>query len=232
MDDTTATDRVRQSLLAISMIAAPVLIFVGGALATHASDKSSPAAVAQFVASRGQHIAAGMIAAAGFTLLIPAMIGLMQFARARGAALATAGGILGWIGASGLAVNNYLITVVTGVLTTHSSDYGIAAQANHIARHSTLAHAGFFLGIALSLGIVLAAVGTIRAKSLPLWLSILFIVGAVLVAGPSGPFLGIVISVSFIIGGVLLWQRAHAGAPIDVPAATTRGQTAAPASAS
>lgn len=233
-EDTTATTRVRQSLLAVAMVGAPVLITVGTFMAPGSGGSNKPSAqvVADFVKHRPQHVASGMVAAAGFALAIPAVIGLVQFARARGAALATIGGVLAGIGAAALAVNFYLISVIMGVLTTHPHDYGLAASVDHVGRHSVLGAVGFFVGIAFTVGIVLVGIALLRAGTVSRWLAALLIVGALLVAGPTGPWFGLPISLSFIALGVLRWQAVRADAtagPAPVtpaPPARQPGQSA------
>jgi hypothetical protein len=202
------------------MIAAPILITVGNSLSAQDSDKST-VYINRFMAHRTQHIVAGMVAAFGMVLLIPAVVGLLQLVRARGAALATTGGVLAGIGAAGLALNTYLVTVVTGVLTVHHRDLAIRVQ--DIGRHSNLGGVGFFLAPAFGVGVILIAASLLRAKAVPTWMPILLIVGAVALIPLPPPFGGILITVAFIAHAVQLWQRAHstdaatAGVPRQAP---------------
>jgi hypothetical protein len=176
--------RVRQDLLAGSMILGPICIVLG-----HLLNVNSAEAPAQYVRDISAHhiafIAGSVIVSAGAFLVIPAMIGAMRLAPGRGGPLVTAGGLLASIAAAGLGAGTLMLGLVIGMLTpAHAS---LALQVDQIGQHSSIGNLPFQLAPGLAIGAILVAAGLYRARLAHRWPAILLAIGTVpLFVAPSG----------------------------------------------
>ncbi|HSP38329.1 MAG TPA: DUF4386 family protein [Frankiaceae bacterium] len=137
-------------------------------------------AAAQIAAHRNQFLVGNVLFALGAAALIPGAIALASLVRGRGAAWMTTGACMIALGGGSLAVALWSYTVV-GFLGTESS----VPRAGFVAlldrgNHSALFGLAWVIGTGALIGMIVAAVGLIRARAVPLWQPILLIIGPVL----------------------------------------------------
>lgn len=186
----TGGGRVAMSarVLGVGAVAAPVLFLVGQALLPELPDDVAQAFDA-IAAQRGRVLASGLLTSVGaflFVAAVPVLAALVAPGR-RGAGVLRIGlalfGIGAFFDAVGEAVQTYAIDAAThpGV----SRDAGLT-----VVQHLGTGVAGWLIGFwsipVLAVGLVVAAVGLLRASWRPIWLPILLIVGVVLAMAFAG----------------------------------------------
>jgi hypothetical protein len=208
------TSRARLILCALSLGLAPVLLTIASLLQLNTSDNAAREAV-QIAANRGQFLAGNVLFALGTAALIPGAIALASLVRARGAAWMTTGACMIALGGGSLAVALWSYTVV-GYVGTESGvpRVGLVALLDK-GNNSVLVGLAWVVGTGALLGMLAAAVGLIRARTVPLWQPILLIIGPVLVffdgQGAGAAALSLVLDVALI---ALAYEAVRASRPV------------------
>lgn len=174
----TSTDRVRRHLLAGAMVLCPLLMLVGTALETDTGD-SGLEEITLVAADRGQFFASTTVLAVALAMLAPTALGLMQLARRRGGALATVGGSLLFVGGIAAAAGIYMYGAVVTVASDGDLPREAMGQFSEAASDSVYTAPPFFVGFfSIGIGLVLLGVALMRARTVPVWMPALLVVGA------------------------------------------------------
>lgn len=192
--DPTSSDRVRDWLLAASTVLGPVLIAV--ALVVEVDDGADEQKGTELLASIaeggvGRFYAGNVIAAVGLVLLGAAGLTVMRLVRARGGALATAGGVLSMIAATAAATGLFMYGAVASVMTRDGLDReAMGALQDEFNDAAQLAPA-YLIGFpGLALGLLLLSAALLRSKIVPVWVPAAIAVSLVLFVivdgGPAG----------------------------------------------
>jgi hypothetical protein len=202
----------RNLLVGTAMVLLVPIVVAGAYLFSVSSSDSATQFVADVAAHHGRFLAGGLLLTAGSWLFVPASIGLLRLAPARGRTVVTVGAVVA--GVSGVAVGaaNLMQTVVFGALTP--GHLGIAADVQRIADGSALVGLPYQFAPVLFLGLIVAAVGLLIGGFRPWWLPALLIVGAVVIFlfgdGEIGAIFHAPITVALAGFGVVLLRRSGA----------------------
>lgn len=220
--------RARLHLLAAAMILGPACIVLGHLLNVNASE-----APAQYVRDISAHhaafVAGSVIVTAGAFSIIPAMAAMMRLAPARGGLLVTAGAVIASVSAASLGAGTLMLGTVMGMLTpAHAS---LAVQVDQIGNQSGIGSLPFIIAPGLMIGILLVAIGLLRARLTRRWPAILLGLSVVPVfAAPSGGLLGAVLhlplGIAIAVLGLEVWHLGGRPAPRDRPATLPEPQQA------
>ncbi|MDQ1643043.1 MAG: hypothetical protein QOJ90_2394 [Actinomycetota bacterium] len=169
-----ATARSRLSALALA--GAGVGIVLGHLLTVPPTGKAS-VYVADLAAHRTTGVIGGLLTAVGAFLLVPGLAAVLRLVPERGARLATIGAVLAGTGIVALGAGDVMITLVMGSLVEKHAD--LATTLFKISDTEPLIGLPFALAPLFVLGMVLLGIALFRARTVPIWLAVLTIVGAV-----------------------------------------------------
>lgn len=216
MSDFNAAELVRQRLVALAMIGAPVLLALGSLLVPGGVDskadtlRESVAQLQMAGAHRGQVFLAFLLHVFAGLLLIPAVGGLTRLVQERGAALATIGGVLAGIGAGFIAALAALFGLTAYFATATELDPAALAQYQFVMKQDPGAFVLFFVFLLFPLGMLLLVVGLLRARTVPGWqpwlLLIATVVGFFSEGGVVGAAGGLPLVVALTMLALRLWQ--------------------------
>lgn len=210
----------RRILVATGMVGAPICLAVGNLLAVNTG--TTPAqTVAAISAHTGQYLAASVIQAAGFALLGAVGVGIAMLVRHRGSALATVAALFTLIG--GVVMGG---TVLAGAFVEAALSTGDGASALAALQSNAGLGALFEFSIVAGLGGLLGAVALLVGRPVPIWVSLLLLVGVVL-SSAGGGALGAALTLPFLIAIVFLARALVRGARVPEAARITRGETVA-----
>jgi hypothetical protein len=192
------TSRARLVLCALALGLAPILLVIASLVSLSTSDDAARQ-VGQIAADRGRFLAGNLLFALGGAALIPGAIALAHLARARGAAWMTTGASMIAVGGGSLAVALWSYTAV-GYLGTASGvpRDGVISMLDR-GQNSALFAVPWILGVGALLGMIVAAVGLIRAGSVPLWEPILLIVAPIVTFFSTDGVLGAILAVPLAV---------------------------------
>jgi len=192
------TSRARLILCALALGLAPILLLVGNLVSVSTSDNAAKG-VADVAADRNQFVVGNLLFLLGAAALVPGAIALASLVRARGSAWMTTGACMVAVGGGSLALALWSYTLV-GFLGTET---GVARDsAVAIFDHgdsSLLFGAAWILGIGGLLGMIVAAIGLIRARSVPMWEPILLIIAPIATFFGDDGALGALLAVPMLI---------------------------------
>jgi hypothetical protein len=218
----------RVRLLATAMIAGPILILFGH-LFTVSADQE-PADYISGIAALGPmaYYATAVAIGVGALLLLFWVAGALLLTPGRGGVLTTIGAVLATIGIIPTGAGNFMFGAVMASLVP--ADQGVARRVAEIADTQLAAGLGWQLMPLMIIGVILIGVGFIRARTVPLWLSIVLIVGSVLVTfSGAGGVMTFLLLLPWCVGlagvAVVLWRRA--AAPASAPEIASEGALAA-----
>jgi hypothetical protein len=166
----------RGRLSALALAGSGVGIVLGHLLTVPPTGKAS-VYVADLAAHRTVGVIGGLLTAVGAFLLVPGLGAVLRLARERGARLATVGAVLAGTGAVALGAGDVMITLVMGGLVEKHRD--LAAKIFDLSDSVPLIGLPFALAPLFVLGMVLVGIALLRARTVPAWLAVLAIVGAV-----------------------------------------------------
>lgn len=184
----TDAGRFRRTAVGICLIAAPLLLLVGGLL-TPGSDEEPAAYVAALAANPARAELSAGVSYLGFVLLVPAVFGLLHLLRHRASVVVHVGSVLAVLGAVSFPAN--VSTNFYDLALARSMDRGPAlAVLQDLAGMAgpTLVLLAALVG--LSAGLLALGVALWRAGLAPGWVPAAILVGlAVLVLGGADPVL-------------------------------------------
>jgi len=197
------TSRARLILCALALALAPILLLIGNIVSVSTSDNAAQG-VADVAADRNQFVVGNVLFLLGAAALVPGALALASLVRARGSAWMTTGACMLAVGGGSLALALWSYTIV-GFLGTEK---GVARDsAVAIFDHgddSLLIGAAWILGIGGLLGMIVAAIGLIRARSVPLWEPILLIVAPVITFFGDDGVVGALLAIPLLIALLVL----------------------------
>lgn len=210
----------RRRLLALSMTAAAICLVLGHLWNTP-STLTASRYVDQVTRAHGQFLAATLLTVAAALLLVPSAYGVARLLVDRSPRLAVIGATIAAVGAAGLAVGVSVIGFTMGMLTGH--DASLARTVFDIASKDQFVSIPLYLAPLFSIGMLVLAIGLIRARKVALWQPILVIVGLVAAFGaPAGGLPGAIGHMPLAVGLVMLalplWQGAAAENAVQHPA--------------
>lgn len=215
------TSRARRMLCALALPVAPLLLILAALLEVNVSDTAAKA-VGQIADARGRFLAGEILFAAGAAALIPAALALASLVRGRGAAWMTTGVSMMALGGGCLALGIWAYGLIGFVGTGKGVPRdGLVALLDK-GNHSPIVGLSWMLGIAALLGMIVIAVGLIRARAVPLWQPILLIVAPVLSfvsgAGVVGAICGLPLLIAFVALAGEVWraERRTDAAPAQI----------------
>jgi hypothetical protein len=168
----------RARLSALALAAGGIGIVVGHLL-TVPSDQDMTHYLDQLAAHRTTGVIGGLLTAAGAFLVVPGLVALLRLVRDRGSRLATAGAILAGAGITSLGAGDVMLTLVMGGLVEqHRST---AEALFKIANSEPMLSLPFALAPLFVVGMVLLGISLLRARTVPLWLGAITIVGGLVV---------------------------------------------------
>lgn len=225
------TTRARTLLCAMALGLAPVLLALAAVIELNSSDDAARAA-AQVAADRNRFLVGNLLFALGAAALVPGALALATLVRSRGAAWMTTGACMMALGGGSLAVGIWSYTVV-GYL---GSDRAIPRDAFvaliHQGDNSPVTGLSWIIGMGALVGMIVAAVGLIRARVVPLWEPIVLIVAPVLVFLSSGGVVAGILTLPMVVVLIALAvevvrvERAPAAASTSID--LTEGEMPAP----
>lgn len=171
-----ADTSARSRLSALALVGAGVGIVLGHLLTVPPTGKAS-VYVADLAAHRTTGVIGGLLTAVGAFLLVPGLAAVLRLVRERGARLATIGAVLAGTGIVALGAGDVMITLVMGGLVEKNP--GLATALFEISDTEPLIGLPFALAPLFVLGMVLLGIALYRARTVPVWLAVLTIVGAV-----------------------------------------------------
>ncbi len=197
------TSRARLILCALALGLAPVLLVIASLVSISTSDNAAQG-VADVAADRNQFVAGNILFLLGAAALIPGALALASLVRARGSAWMTTGASMMALGGGSIAIALWSYTVV-GFLGTESGVARDAAVAMFDHGDSSLLFgAAWVIGTGALLGMIIAAIGLIRARSVPLWEPVLLIIAPVVSFFGENGVLGAALSIPLAIALIAL----------------------------
>ena len=176
-DETTASETgVRARLSALALVGAGAAIVVGHLL-TVAPDQEMQPYLDQLAQHRTTSTIGMLLTAVGAFLVVPGLVSWLGLVRGRGARLATAGAVLAGVGITALGAGDVMIGLVMGSLVEDHRD--TAEALYRVADTEALLGLPFALAPVFVLGMVLLGAALLRARTVPVWLGVLTIAGAV-----------------------------------------------------
>lgn len=169
---------LRRRLAALATAGAGIAIVVGHLLTVPPEGKAATY-VDDFAHHHTTGVIGGLLTAVGAFLLVPGLGAVLRLVRGRGAGLATAAAVLAGIGIVSLGAGDVMITLVMGWLVKSDPETAVAIFQG--SDTSSLVGLPFALAPLFVLGMVLLGAALIRARTVPLWLAALTILGAVMV---------------------------------------------------
>jgi hypothetical protein len=177
VDRTTSSETgTRARLSALALVGAGAGIVVGHLL-TVAPDQEMRPYLDQLAQHRTTSTLGMLLTAVGGFLVVPGLSAWLRLVRDRGARFATAGAVLAGIGITALAAGDVMIGLVMGSLVEKHQD--TAEAVYRVADTEALLGLPFALAPVFVLGMILLGIALLRAGTLPTWLGVLVIVGAV-----------------------------------------------------
>lgn len=223
------TTRARRLLCAAALALAPVLLLVAALVELDVSDTAATAA-GQIAGHRGRFLLGEMLFAAGVAALIPGAIALASLVRGRGAAWMTTGACMVAVGGGSMALGIWAYGVVGYVGTSSGVPRSALVALLDKGDNSPVVGLSWILGAGALLGMIVVAVGLIRARAVPLWEPILLIVAPILTffggGGVLGAFLGLPLVIALVaLAGEVVRAERTAAAPghIDLTAVGDAG---------
>lgn len=228
--ETTKVDRARVMLLVIAMTLA-ALALVLSALMSIGEAESGRALIEDVAADRGRFLASTLLAALFAAMLALSGIGFMLLARARAAVLMTVGGVLMLVGGIYLAAGIASYGMALHLISDPAFGIERAVRLDSIAGDSAVTYLPWVVGgPAAILGAVLVGIALLIARSVRLWVPILWLVGLVILVvtpGVSG-FVGMLtvlpLAVALVAAALELPKAVQGGtrATVRVPAQAPR----------
>lgn len=179
------TARARTMLCAIALGLSPILLVLAALIEVDTSDNAAKA-VAQIAADRNRFLVGNLLFALGVAALVPGALALATLVRARGAAWMTTGACMMALGGGSMAIGIWTYTAVGYLGTENGIDRGAMVSLLHKGNNSPVTGLAWLIGTGALIGMILAAVGLIRARAVPLWQPILLIIGPVLLFTSNG----------------------------------------------
>jgi hypothetical protein len=177
VDRTTSSETgTRARLSALALVGAGAGIVVGHLL-TVAPDQEMRPYLDQLAQHRTTSTLGMLLTAVGGFLVVPGLSAWLRLVRDRGARFATAGAVLAGIGITALAAGDVMIGLVMGSLVEKHQD--TAEAVYRVADTEALLGLPFALAPVFVLGMILLGIALLRAGTVPTWLGVLVIVGAV-----------------------------------------------------
>jgi hypothetical protein len=173
----------RARLSALALVGAGFGIVVGHLL-TVAPDQEMRPYLDQLADHRVTSTTGMLLTAVGAFLLVPGLVAWLRLVRGRGARLATAGAVLAGVGITALGAGDVMIGLVMGAVV--DGHRGTAETLYRVADDSALLGLPFAFAPLFVLGAVLLGFALLRARTVPMWLGVLVIVGAVAVLLSNG----------------------------------------------
>jgi hypothetical protein len=166
----------RKTVAGICMILAPVLFLIA-AIVAPSSDNDAGAILAAISEHRDAFYLSTVLAIAGSVLLLPALLGLMHMLRERQVAYGHVGGGLALLG-------NMMLMLLLGTQLMQWQMVRGGGRADMVAlldRFGETTGSAIFvlLTLALTLGLVVLALGLYRARAVPWSTALALVVGAV-----------------------------------------------------
>jgi hypothetical protein len=193
MNPENQTRTGRAGLLTVAMAATPVLLALGSVLAGPVIDSRAdtvPATAAQLqlvAAHRAQTFTAFLVHVIAGLVMIPAVIGLMRLAGARGAALATPGGLMSGLGGGLIAVNSAMFGLTMYFAAAPGLDRAAMTDYVFTMKRDVGAYVLVVPSLLVPVGVIVLAGALLRSRTVPRWQAGLLFVGIVLgFLSPSG----------------------------------------------
>jgi hypothetical protein len=166
----------RRTAAGLALIIGPILLLVSSAITTVGGDDTTEY-LAEVADNRGGEEVSAVLAILGFALLIPGIAGALNLLRGRGVVLGHIGGTLAILG---LACFPALIA--TSFIDVAATEPGAASQeyVDIVERVEDQVGAIIIVAIALLgtlIGFILLAAAFLRARTVPVWVGPLIIVG-------------------------------------------------------
>ena len=196
----------RRTAAGLALIIGPLLLLVGSAITTTGGDNTSEY-LGKVADNRGGEEVSAVLSILGFALLIPGIIGALNLLRGRGVVLGHIGGTLSILG---LACFPALIA--TSFVDVAATEPGAAPQVyvDIIERVEDQAGAIIIVAIALLgtlIGFILLAVALFRARTVPVWVGPLIILGLLVTFPSESRALMVIGNVLLLAGfGAIGWQ--------------------------
>ena len=180
---------LRRMLIAIGMVGSPICLALGNLLLTSPGSTDTHSAI---------YLTGSVIDAAGFALLGAFGVGVAVLLPARGGVLATIGAVLTVIG--GVVMGGAVLTTafVQAAIPTAIAPR-ITSTLESDPRLGTL----FEFALVAAVGGVLGAIALIIGRPVPLWISIVLIIG-ILMSSAGGGVLGAALTLPFLVADALL----------------------------
>ncbi len=199
---------LRRGLGVAVLVAQPVVLLTGQVLRP-ADNPSDPAAWLDSVAAQPiRWYAAQLLMAVGALLLVPALVVLCRLIRERGGIFATTGAILAGVGATMAGVAFAGEASLLTVAARPELDRPALATFLGTLLHDPKAQLPYAFPPLLVLGLLLVTIGLYRARTLPRWLPIAWLLAFVLsFAGAPTPLLTALLGIPFVVTSALLGIR-------------------------
>lgn len=181
--DVTSSDRLRDAILAGATILGPLLMILGMLLEVDdGGDDVEGAEMLATIAANGadRFYASNFTAAVGLALLGAGGLTVMRLVRARGGALATAGGVLSLIAGAAAATGLFMYGAVVSVMTSEGLDQDAMGALQDELSEAPQVFPAFGIGfIGGTLALLLLAGALLRSRAVPVWVPAIMVVAAV-----------------------------------------------------
>lgn len=178
--------RFRKTVAGACMIVAPILLLVSAILAP-SSDNDAGAILGAIGADPDRFYAATVVGIAGSVLLVPALLGLMHMLREREVALGHVGGGLALLG-SVVFMLFWGVSLMEWQMVREGADSAQMTALLDRWMHTTGTEVFFYFGLAFTIGLVVLALGLMRARFVHWSTALALVAGAV------------VLQVAFLVG--------------------------------
>lgn len=179
----TSSDHVRDWILAGATVLGPLLMIAGMLLEVdEGGDDASGAEMLTAIAANGpdRFYASNFLAAIGLALLGAGGLTVMRLVRARGGALATAGGVLSLIAGAAAASGLFMYGAVVSVMTSDGLDREAMGALQDELSEAPQVFPAFGIGfVGGTLALLLIAGALLRSRAVPVWLPAVIVLSAV-----------------------------------------------------
>lgn len=188
----------RRTVAGLCLVLGPVLLLVNSFITTLGGDDTAEY-LAEVATRRGAEEVSAVLGILGFALLIPGVIGALHLLRRRGVVLGHVGGALTVVGLA-----SFCALISSSFYDVAATAPGVDTQAFVQISEELEDRAGAIVIVAFALigtlvGFILLGIAFLRARTVPVWVGPLLILGVIVV----GPLSGDSRAVS-IIGNALL----------------------------